>query len=188
MRLFITLISILLLFCFSQCIEDTGNSQVSKNKAEASEKFKVRDHSLLYFRNMRLPFYEIDEIKKNKEFVYRIQARTKNPNYPIIHNAIHYDQRNSRAYLLLEPNRFFDEDSIRIGWSDPVSGNSDEFLIRTDSHHNVERASRKIAEYLAAEYDLYLKKGAGELKIFTKKNDSKQFLTVVNDFINFTSP
>jgi len=188
MRLLVNLVSLVILLTFSQCAEDKGSSSHSQNKTEPKEKFKVRDHSLLYFRNMRLPFYDIEELVENREFIYRTASRTKNANYPLIQNAIHYDQHNSKAYIILEANRFFPEDSILIAWQDPDSKNRDEFYIRTDSPENILAASKRIAEYLSIEYDLYFRKGGGQLKLFTKKNDQKQFVTVTNDFINFTSP
>jgi len=150
--------------------------------------FKVRDHSLLYFRNMRLPFYNTEVLKKDKEFIYRTATRAKEPNYPLLSTAIHYDQSNSKAYLLLESNRFFSKDSIIIAWTDPESKNADEFLMRTNTPENTLASCKRLSEYLSNEYDIYYRKGEGRLKLFNKKNDKKEFLTTMNDFIRLTNP
>lgn len=188
MRLLLNILVLIFLFSFYNCNSDTASSDRYEDKAKSNERFEVRDHNLLYFRNLRLPFYRTEEVKKDKEFIYRITAQTKDANYPLIKNAIHYDQHSSQAYLLLEANRFFSEDSIKISWIDPDSNNQGEFLLRTDNPDNIFNTAKKLAEYVSIEYDIYYIKGGGRLKIFTKKNDRKQFVTVLNDYIRLISP
>ncbi len=94
-----------------------------KQRKVASEqvKFTTSDASELFFRNVRQLYYDKTVMEEAKLDVYRIKERSEAESQPIVNLAIAVNWRFDEAYLLVEPNPFFQHiDTIQVIWQDTV--------------------------------------------------------------------
>ncbi|MGB3848509.1 MAG: hypothetical protein WA958_00965 [Tunicatimonas sp.] len=89
------------------------DTQVDDRKA----KFTTSDPSELFFKNVRQIYYDQEEMAAAKLNIFRLGDRSEAEDYPVINLAIASNWRYDEAYLLVEPNAYFEElDSIRVTW------------------------------------------------------------------------
>jgi hypothetical protein len=98
MRLII--IPIFIIILTSAC----SNSQQQSDSTSSS--FRTTAPSLLYFKNMRSIYYEMEELKGSRIEMYQLKQFRKDTEKPILYPVIANDWLNDRAYLLLKTNDF----------------------------------------------------------------------------------
>lgn len=78
---------------------------------------RMTDAERLYFKNVRSPYYDIENRRDAKMTVYRHGKRSKDTNRPTLVFSIIINQLNDEAYIFLEPN--FEELPFNVKWSIP---------------------------------------------------------------------
>lgn len=89
------------------------NTQI--NQAEIT--FKTSDSSKLYFKNIRQSYYDFEEMEAAKLEIFRFKKRVLADDQPVINLSIVNNWRYDEAYILLEPNGFIQQDTLRIRWT-----------------------------------------------------------------------
>ena len=89
------------------------NTQI--NQTEIT--FKTTDSSKLYFKNIRQTYYDKEEMEAAKLEVFRIKKRENSDDHPVINLSIVNNWRYDEAYILLEPNGYIQQDTLRLRWT-----------------------------------------------------------------------
>lgn len=92
---FLTVISLLIFSC-----NPDKNAKIDLSQLD----FKTDDSSKLFFKNIRQPFYEKEEMEAAKLETFRLKKRERSDDFPVINIAIVNNWRYDEAYILLEPN------------------------------------------------------------------------------------
>ncbi|MCC5930951.1 MAG: hypothetical protein JJU28_17025 [Cyclobacteriaceae bacterium] len=71
-------------------------------------KFNTTDAAELFFKNLRSPYYDLEDREDVKMLVYRFSKRNKTEEKPILGLALVIHWIKDEAFLLFEPNHFFD--------------------------------------------------------------------------------
>jgi hypothetical protein len=99
----------------------TPEKKVNQNEA----KFTTSADSRLYFKNVRQIYYDRETPDNTKLEVYRFGKRSQAPDRPVINVALVNNWVHDEAYVIVEPNAYFDNmSSIEVEWQDNVSKQS----------------------------------------------------------------
>ena len=94
------LTSLLLILIFILSCNPDKQTKVDPNEIT----FATDDASVLFFKNVRQLYYEMEEMEAAKLKIFRHKKRDQSQDEPIINLAIDENWRFDEAYLLLEPN------------------------------------------------------------------------------------
>jgi hypothetical protein len=95
--------------------------RVDQNQA----KFSTTADSRLFFKNVRQIYYDREIPENTKLEVYRFGKRSLTPDKPVINVALVNNWLHDEAYVIVEPNGYFDNmSSIEVEWQDDVSRQS----------------------------------------------------------------
>lgn len=83
--------------------------------------FKTYDDTELFFKNVRQVYYDLENQENTKLKLYRLKKRIKNAKtHPVLNLTLVHNWRYDEAYLLLEPNAFFENPrQITLHWENP---------------------------------------------------------------------
>ena len=76
----------------------------SSNRHNSELDFSTTDDAEIYFKNVRRPYYEHEDMPAAKLDIYRLKQRSQTNDYPVLNLAIAHNWRHDEAYLLIEPN------------------------------------------------------------------------------------
>lgn len=105
------LAKILVLLLISSC-----NPDKTKEVDQTTISFKTNDASKLFFKNIRQPYYDKEEMEAAKLEIYRLKKRNSHNERPVINLAIVNNWRFDEAYLLLEPNGLLQLEQLSVKW------------------------------------------------------------------------
>jgi len=101
------LLSIVLLGC-------NPDKQTKVDQGEIT--FVTDAASILFFKNVRQIYYDLEEMEAAKLRIFRHKKRDQSQEKPIINLAIVDNWRYDEAYLLLEPNEQLDRTALTVKW------------------------------------------------------------------------
>ena len=79
--------------------------------------FDTTDSSELFFKNIRRPYYDLEEKKEAGLEIFRLQERLIDNKQAIINLSIIFNWRNDTAFIYIEPNNLFiDASEFTIYW------------------------------------------------------------------------
>lgn len=78
--------------------------------------FKTNDSSKLYFKNIRQSYYDFEEMEAAKLEIFRLKKREQGDEHPVINLSIVNNWRYDEAYILLEPNGYIQQDTLKLRW------------------------------------------------------------------------
>jgi hypothetical protein len=88
-------------------------------------KYTTSADSRLFFKNVRQIYYDLERPENTKLEVYRFGKRSLTPDKPVINVALVNNWTHDEAYVIVEPNAYFDNmSSIEVEWQDNVSKQS----------------------------------------------------------------
>jgi len=86
----------------------------------ANISLKTNDASVLFFKNVRQYYYDLEENKEAGFNIYRKSDRSSDDQKPVLNLAIVHAWKVDQAYVLLEPNKWLEQrDTWNIEWSVP---------------------------------------------------------------------
>lgn len=105
--------SLLLILILTLSCNPDKQTKVDQNEIT----FATDDASVLFFKNVRQLYYEMEEMEAAKLNVFRHKKRDQSQDEPIINLAIVENWRFDEAYLLLEANAIISRlNEFRIKW------------------------------------------------------------------------
>lgn len=113
------LVLIVLLVLLVAC----GNTAANSSKKREPNRIYTTPSNRLYFLNVRSVYYDKESNEAAKLDYYRYGDRVTDNDKPVLNLAIVDAWTREEAYLVVEPNTFFEnKDSIAIRWEDNNSG------------------------------------------------------------------
>ncbi len=120
--------------------------------------FSTTDDSELFFRNLRQPFYDKEELTEAKLNQYRLSARVTDVQKPIINLCIVENWRFDEAYILLEPNSLLQtEDSLFIEWVDLLTVEKGQFDATRGNKEHQFRVAAQVYHSIQQNHQLTIK-------------------------------
>lgn len=87
--------------------------------------FKTIPSTVLFFRNVRAPYYDKVELYEAKMNQFRMKERNQSDTIPLMNVCILEAWLRDEAYIYVEPNAFFEqEDTIWVYWYDNATDSS----------------------------------------------------------------
>lgn len=102
-----------------------------------NSKFSTSQASVLFFNNVRQIFYDKQQIAPAKMNIYRFSDRSKAEDHPVLNLAIANNWLHDEAYILVEPNSFFNDPAqIEIVWTDTLTQEQGKYTFTFGNKNN----------------------------------------------------
>lgn len=158
----------------------TPEKRVDQNQA----KFSTTADSRLFFKNVRQIYYDREIPKNTKLEVYRFGKRSLASDKPVINIALVNNWMYDEAYVIMEPNGYFDNmSSIEVEWQDTVSKQSGVYRFTygpKDTHFTF--ASEIYQSVLAGHKLQVLNEDKQWVNLFQTETDRDNFRKTMKDF------
>ncbi|AWW30630.1 hypothetical protein DN752_11120 [Echinicola strongylocentroti] len=142
----------------------------------------ITDSNLLYFKNVRKPYYDIDKNKESKLEIYRLRKRFKNKNLIFVNPSIIISRIRNKAYIFIEPSeRLENEAQVEVRWivdkeiRDTVS-------FRQGDRRSHYRFVKKIWPLIDGKTKFQVKVAQEWLPILDTEEGQEAFLTTAEDY------
>lgn len=122
------------------------NDKRANNSGIEPSPMRMTDAERIFFKNLRSPYYDIENRRDAKMTVYRHGKRSKDTNSPTLVFSIIISQLNDEAYIFLEPN--FEELPVRVKWSIPEKNQEGEITFEGGDKFAHFEFAQKIAHFL----------------------------------------
>lgn len=174
-RLAFALIGIILVL--SAC-----NPDKNKEVDQTTISFTTNDASKLFFKNLRQPYYDKEEMAVAKLDVYRLKKRNTTNERPVINLAIVNNWRYDEAYLLLEPNSFLHLDQLSVKWVKENTGEEGTVSFENGNKRSIVRFADQIYALLQQEAKLTVSVEDKSMDILEKAEDREAFRITMVDY------
>lgn len=167
------------------CGTTGSEKKVDKNQAT----FRTTADSRLYFRNVRQIYYD-KEIQPNTRLeLYRFGKRNKSQDRPVINVLIANNWLHDEAYLLIEPNSYFENpQTIEITWQDTKNQQSGTYTFAPGSKEDHFRFVTALYQSILAGHQLMVKdKNGNPAPLFTSEGDRDNFRKTVKDYFRLVN-
>lgn len=153
-----TLLLLAFLFIISAC-SNHKEQIIDKNDYKNS----TAPNTLIFFRNMRQSYYDLEEHKPSKSEMFRISERDISEEKPNLNVVIRHAPIQDKAFIMVESNsKLADLDMIVVFWSDSASKSFGKYKLP-------KRANAK--KHFSFATELYQSIQSGQkLEIQTKEN------------------
>jgi len=147
-------------------------------------KFECTEASVLFFKNMRAPYYDLEEMENAGLMVYRNKKRVKQAIHPIFNLAIVHNWRQDKVHLIVEPNQPGQTGPLVV-LAKAGKGNVDtlRFILRRHDEQ-FDFASRIYDEILDGK-SLYILEGQKAAPFLTTDSEREVFRVTMFDFLRF---
>jgi hypothetical protein len=125
-------------------------------------------NSIIFFRNVRQSYYDLEEHKVSKSEMFRISEREISEDKPNLNVMIRHVPIQEKAFVMIEPNALLNElDTIIVFWSNSAKNTAGKYEL--PKRANMEQHFRFATE-------LYQSIQSGQtLEIRTKENGKQAF-------------
>ncbi|UZR94085.1 hypothetical protein [Chondrinema litorale] len=120
--------------------------------------YNTLESTELFFKNMRQPYYDLEEKKEAGLELFRLQDRIEDDSHALLNLCIIFNWRNDDAFIYLEPNNFFkDTTSFTIIWKNEQNKQGSFQFIQGNRDSHFEFAAR-VYNSILQEYQLFYEK------------------------------
>ncbi len=173
MRLSISIIFLLMLFA---CNPDKDRL-VDRNEPI----FKTNDATRLFFKNVRLLYYDLEEQNEGKIQILKLGDRIDDSSEAIINVYIINNWHQDRAYPMISPSAYFD--GLEVIDIEMIKADGSSEIITFDTQSNMDEhfyVATSIYEGLLKKYKFKLSEKGKEL--FTDSDQREAFRVTMVDF------
>jgi hypothetical protein len=147
-------------------------------------KFHTTDAAELFFKNLRSPYYELEDREDVKMLVYRFSKRYESNEKPVLALALVVHWIKDEAFLLFEPNHFFDtQEAIVIYCKNPDTSETSELSFYRADVRTQFTLAVGIYKMLQQKYTFELSIGDQYFKLFENEKEREAFRITVYDFL-----
>lgn len=146
--------------------------------------FATTDRSRLFFKNVRMLFYEVEEDSLRRDF-FRLSDRVKDaPDRPVLNLCIVNDLLRDRAYVMLEPNEFFGTaDSIVVYYRDKAQGSEGQYRYRQSNMMRQWQFATDLYNGILQGQEFYVRAPDGrEVPFLQEKREREAFRVTMVDY------
>ncbi len=163
--------------------------QMDNGKAVNTEafNFRVYDDTQIFFKNIRQSSYELEELKEAKLKVFRLKARKINNEIPQIQLAILVNWMKDEAYVLTEPNAFFEDvEIISVDWHDEASDSTGVIIMAQREKTNMLKFSNQIYEAIISGKKLTVTLNGTTFDFLSDPKEREAFRITMADYFRLT--
>jgi hypothetical protein len=145
-------------------------------------KFKTNDASELFFKNVRVLYYDLEENKDAKLNIYRKKDRERNDSIIHINLALTHNWQTDQAFLILEESSELNKiDKWTVTWKNST-GNSGSMIYNRGRIDEQTLFAVNLYNLLLDDYDIAI----NGKPILTSKEQREAFRITVFDFLRLT--
>jgi hypothetical protein len=158
----------------------TPEKKVDQNEA----KFSTSTDSRLFFKNVRQIYYDLEIPENTKLEVYRFGKRNLTPDKPILNVALVNNWLHDQAYVIVEPNAYFDNmSSIEVEWQDDVSKQSGVYRFNFGPKDTHFKFASEIYQSILAKHKLLVFNSDKQwVDLFQSETDRDNFRKTMKDY------
>ncbi|GAB4335432.1 MAG: hypothetical protein OHK0038_13140 [Flammeovirgaceae bacterium] len=146
-------------------------------------RFQTTNSSILFFRNIRVPYYdkvEMDEAKMNQ---FRLKERNLGDSIPIINLCILEAWLRDEAYIYIEPNKLLtNTDTLSIIWKDPLSDSTGVYHFVEGDREMHYRFATQIYTSIQKQHSFFVKIDDKICPFMQNESDRETFRKTLVDF------
>ena len=145
--------------------------------------FNTTDASVLFFRNVRSPYYDPEEMPEAGLRVYRLGRRVQDDGRPLLNLAIVHNWRRDQAFILIEPGEYImGLPEVRIRYRNAERGTAGELVYEPGSREEQFRTATAIYLQIEAGSEFALMAWDEEIAFLREKTERDAFHTTMFDF------
>ncbi len=158
------------------------NPDKNKKVDQTTISFATNDASKLFFKNLRQPYYDKEEMAAAKMDVYRLKKRNTANEHPVINLAIVNNWRYDEAYLLLEPNSLLSLSELAVSWVKESSREEGTVSFENGNKQSIVRFADQIYALIQQEATLTVSVGDKSMDILETAEDREAFRITMVDY------
>lgn len=144
--------------------------------------FKTNDASKLFFKNVRKPYYDLEEMEAAKLEVFRLKKRNQSQDHPVINLAIVNNWRYDEAYLLLEPNEPLDLSNLELSWENETRGESGRIVFENGNKESIVKFADQVYDHIQQGSRLYTQLAGTKKELLNSQKDREAFRITMVDY------
>lgn len=172
------------IFIFIVALAFSCNFNNGKKIDKDHAKFSTTADSRLFFKNVRQIYYN-KEIKENTKLeVFRFSKRNLTQHMPAINLALVNNWMYDEAYVLIEPNSYFDgADTIEVEWTDKPGKQSGVYRFSLGSKETHFKFASQIYESILSKHRLLVYNQEKQwVNLFQTETDKDNFRKTMVDY------
>jgi hypothetical protein len=152
---------------------------------EENPSVKTYDDTELFFKNVRQIYYNIENQPNTKLKLYKLKRQnTKTQDRPIINLTLIHNWRFDEAYLLLEPNAFFEDPrEINILWKNNKNKQKGAINLQKGNKETLLRFAYQIYQKINSETEFWVEKEGKEYPFLKEKQEREAFRVSMADYL-----
>jgi hypothetical protein len=174
-RILIFIVSIFITSC---------NVKSEKKIDKENVKFATTSDSRLYFKNVRQIYYDKENQEHTKMEIYRFGKRNLSQQVPVLNVALVHNWRYDEAYVIIEPNSYFDNvTQIEVEWQNPSNKQSGVYRFSFGSKENHYKFATEIYQSILAKHKLLVYNTSKQwVNLFASEADRDNFRKTMVDY------
>lgn len=149
-----------------------------------SPKFHTTDAAELFFKNVRSPYYDLEDREDVKMLVYRFSKRYETEDKPVLGLALIIHWIKDEAFLLFEPNDYFDtNEPVIIYGKNPETAETTELHYYRGDVKTQFTIAVSLYKMLQQKYIFELSIGDRRFTLFDNEKEREAFRITVYDFL-----
>ncbi len=147
--------------------------------------FQTYDDTEMFFKNVRQIYYELENQENTQLKLYRLKKQNQSTQArPILNLALVHNWRYDEAYLLLEPNDFFENPrQISLQWTLPQEKSTGLIQLKSGSKEAMLVFAYQIYQRLLLNCDLALEQAGKKHPFLADKQEREAFRVSVADYL-----
>ncbi|MFT7382383.1 MAG: hypothetical protein ACI9Z3_002277 [Roseivirga sp.] len=152
------------------------------NQAEIT--FKTSDSSKLYFKNIRQSYYDKEEMEAAKLEVFRFKKREQGDERPVINLSIVNNWRYDEAYILLEPNGYIQQDTLKLRWKSSDGLKTDSVIYARGNKMDIVKFADQVYQQIQSKSEFEIELEGKWQEILNESQDREAFRITMFDYYN----
>lgn len=161
--------------------------QPSKPKAFDVENpsFQTYSDTELFFKNVRQIYYQVEDQANTKLRLYRLKRQnTKTQDRPIINLTLVHNWRFNEAYLLLEPNAFFeDAAAFTVHWKNPSNEENGKIQYERGNKKVLLKFAYSLYQKIKEDAQCWIVQQGKEYPLLADKQEREAFRVTMADYL-----
>ncbi len=162
-----------------------GACQSASQKGEEIHhpNFETSDASVLFFKNVRQLYYQLETQPDTKMRLYRLKnalgTNLEKTLFPVIAHNWRYDE----AYLILESKTFAkSRQPLVLDWKDPITQKSGQFTFKFGNKEEHFRFASSVYRQIEQDRQITLQQGEESLPFLQNQQERMAFEKVMKDY------
>ncbi|MGF1533771.1 MAG: hypothetical protein ACFCUI_08705 [Bernardetiaceae bacterium] len=148
--------------------------------------YQTTQQSMLFFKNMRGMYYDLEEHPSGQMKLFRFSDRPQGEDSPHLNVVLVNNWRHDQAYVLLEPNaplqQQFRSDTLHILWQDTLSGTNGAHRFWEGNKELHYRFATHVYNSILKGHRLAVWNGGDTLPLFPTKEEREAFRITMMDY------